>query len=103
MAGGLSDRIPAAVPYTLLMFSAAAWAILYALDLLTASLPLKILFHNLRFLVLPFFAILELWLVIAYVKRTEWLRKRLGGSGPDHPGCRCHPCDYQPAPYFVPV
>jgi len=70
-----SDRIPAAVPYTLLMFSAFAWAILYALELLAESLPLKILFHNLRFLILPFIAVLELWLVFAFVKRTEWIRK----------------------------
>jgi PAS domain S-box-containing protein len=70
-----AGRIPAAVPYSLLMFSAAVWAILYALDLLTASLPLKILFHNLRFLVLPFIPFLELWLVLAFVKKTEWLRK----------------------------
>ncbi|MDO9550494.1 MAG: histidine kinase N-terminal 7TM domain-containing protein [Methanoregula sp.] len=68
-------RIPAAVPYTLLMFSAAAWAVLYALDLLTGSLQLKIIFHNLRFLILPFFSVLELWLVIAFVKRTEWLKR----------------------------
>ena len=68
-------RVPAATPYVLLMFAAAAWAVLYALDLLTASLPIRISFHNLRFLVLPFFSILELWLVITYVKRTEWLRR----------------------------
>jgi len=70
-----ADRIPTAVPYTLLMFSAFAWALLYALELLTESLPLKILFHNLRFLILPFIAVIELWLVFAFVKRTEWLRK----------------------------
>jgi PAS domain S-box-containing protein len=70
-----AGRIPAAVPYTLLMFSAAAWAVLYALDLVTGSLQHKILFHNLRFLVLPFFSVLELWLVLAFVKKTEWLRK----------------------------
>ncbi len=70
-----ADRIPAAVPYTLLMASAAAWALLLAVELLTGSLPLKILFHNLRFLFLPFIAVFELWLVIAFVKRTEWLRK----------------------------
>ncbi len=68
-------RIPAAVPYTLLMFSAAAWAFLYAPDLLTSSLPLKVLFHNLRFLVLPFFSVLEIWLVLAFVKKTEWIRR----------------------------
>jgi PAS domain S-box-containing protein len=70
-----SDRIPAAVPYTLLMLSAAAWAVLYALDLISDSLQLRILYHNLRFLVLPFIPFLELWLVIAFVKKTEWLRK----------------------------
>ncbi len=70
-----ADRIPAAVPYMLLMFSAFAWAFLYALELLSESLPLKILFHNLRFLILPFIAVIELWLVLAFVKRTEWLRK----------------------------
>jgi len=70
-----ADRIPAAVPYTLLMASAAAWALLLAVELLAGSLPLKILFHNLRFLFLPFIAVFELWLVIAFVKRTEWLRK----------------------------
>ncbi|WP_321506200.1 PAS domain S-box protein [uncultured Methanoregula sp.] len=68
-------RVPAATPYVILLFAAAAWAILYALDLLTATLPLKIVFHNLRFLFLPFFPVLELWLVIAYVKKTEWLRR----------------------------
>jgi PAS domain S-box-containing protein len=70
-----ADRIPAAAPYTLLMVSAAAWAVLYALDLLSESLPVRILFHNLRFLFLPFFSVLELWLVLAFVKKTEWLRK----------------------------
>ena len=69
------NRIPAAVPYTLLMFSAFAWAILYALELLSESLPLKILFHTLRFLILPFIAVIEVWLVFAFVKRTEWVRK----------------------------
>jgi PAS domain S-box-containing protein len=32
------------------------------------------MYHNLRFLFLPFIAVLELWLVVAYVKRTEWIR-----------------------------
>jgi PAS domain S-box-containing protein len=70
-----ADRIPAAVPYTLLMISAAAWALLLAAELLAGSLPVKFLLHNLRFLFLPFIAVIELWLVIAFVKRTEWLRK----------------------------
>ena len=68
-------RVPAAAPYALLMFLAFAWAVFYALELLAGTLELKILFHNLRFLVLPFMAVTELWLVIAFVERTEWLRK----------------------------
>ena len=75
MPGGYIGRVPAATPYVLLMFCAAAWAVLYALDLLTPSLPLRIFYHNLRFLFLPFFSVLELWLVLAYVKKTEWLRR----------------------------
>ena len=67
-------RVPAATPYVLIMFAASAWSILYTLDLLSASLPQKVLFHNLRFLFLPFFSVLELWLVVAYVRKAEWLR-----------------------------
>jgi PAS domain S-box-containing protein len=70
-----TGRVPSATPFILMMFCAAAWSVLYALDLLTTSLPIRVFYHNLRFLVLPFFSILELWLVIAYVKRTEWLRR----------------------------
>jgi PAS domain S-box-containing protein len=68
-------RVPAATPYVLLMLCAAAWAILYGLDLLAAPLYLKVFYHNLRFLFLPFFSVLELWLVLAYVNKTEWIRK----------------------------
>jgi PAS domain S-box-containing protein len=68
-------RVPAATPFILMMFCAAAWAILYALDLLAPTLPSRIAFHNLRFLFLPFFSVLELWLVLAYVNRTGWIRK----------------------------
>jgi len=70
-----SRRIPAALPYSLLMFAAAGWAIFYALDLSTSSLSQKVLYHNLRFLFLPFIPLLELWLVIAYVRKPEWLSK----------------------------
>ncbi len=69
-----TGRIPAATPYVLLMMCAAAWAILYSFELLATSLSLKIFFHNLKFLFLPFLAVLELWLVLAYVKKTDWLR-----------------------------
>jgi PAS domain S-box-containing protein len=67
-------RVPAAVPYVILMFFTAGWAFLYALDLLSPALPEKIFFHNLRFIVLPFIPLLELWLIVAYLKKKEWLR-----------------------------
>lgn len=70
-------KVPAATPFVLLMLCAASWAFLYILDLLTVSLPLKIFYHNLRFLFLPFFSVLELWLVLAYVNRTGWIRRDL--------------------------
>lgn len=70
-------KVPAATPFVLLMLCAASWAFLYILDLLTISLPLKIFYHNLRFLFLPFFSVLELWLVLAYVNKTEWIRRDL--------------------------
>lgn len=70
-----TTRVPAATPYVLLMFGAAAWSILYALDLLTPTLPLRVFYHNLRFLFLPFLPVLELWLVLAYMNKTEWLRR----------------------------
>ncbi|HQK55470.1 MAG TPA: histidine kinase N-terminal 7TM domain-containing protein [Methanolinea sp.] len=67
-------RVSAATPYVILMFSAGAWAMLYALDLLAPTLALKVLFHNLRFVFLPFISVLEVWLVIAFVRKNEWLR-----------------------------
>src|SRR5512145_3013459 len=65
-------RVPAATPFILLMFGAAAWSILYALDLLTTDLPLRVFYHDLRFVFLPFISVLELWLVLAYVNKTGW-------------------------------
>lgn len=67
-------RVPAAVPYVILMFCIAAWAFLYALDIISTSLPEKIFLHNLRFIVVPFIPVLELWLIVAYLKKKEWLR-----------------------------
>lgn len=69
------NRVTAATPFILLMFCAAAWSILYALDLMTTSLPLRVFYHNLRFLFLPFVSVIELWLVLAYVNKTEWIRR----------------------------
>ena len=69
-------RIGAALPYTLLMTAASGFACMNTLELLSRTLELKILFHNLRFLFLPYIAILELWLILEYVKRAEWFRRR---------------------------
>ncbi|NMB78140.1 MAG: PAS domain S-box protein [Methanomicrobiales archaeon] len=74
------DRVPAATPFILLMFMAMAWSILYALDLLSPTLSERIAFHNLRFLFLPFFSVLEVWLVLAYVKKTTWIRQDLAAA-----------------------
>jgi len=68
-------RVRAGLPYSLLMAGFAAWAFLYAADLLTPSLPLKILFHNLRFIPLSLIPFLELWLVVTYLRKSEWFRR----------------------------
>jgi PAS domain S-box-containing protein len=70
-----TGRVRAATPFIIIMFCAAGWSLLYALDLMTSDLPLRVFFHNLRFLFLPYFSVLELWLVLAYVNKTEWIRK----------------------------
>lgn len=70
-----TGRVTAAAPYVLLMCSAAAWAILYALELLSPTLDLKVLYHDLRFLFLPFLPVLELWLVLEYVHKSVWLTR----------------------------
>lgn len=74
------NRVPAATPFILLMFCAMAWSVLYALDLMAPSLQQKIFYHNLRFLFLPFLPVLEVWLVLEYVNRTEWIRRDLGAA-----------------------
>lgn len=72
------DRVPAATPFILLMFCAAGWSVLYVLDLMTSTLWPRVMYHNLRFIFLPFFSVLEVWLVLAYVNRTEWIRRDWG-------------------------
>jgi len=68
-------KVYVTLPYSLLMFACAGWAVLYAFDLSTSSLTDKIIIHNLRFLILPFLALLELWLVIEYVKKPAWFSR----------------------------
>ena len=70
---------------------------------MTTSLPLRVFYHNLRFLFLPFLSVLELWLVLAYVNRTEWIRRDWAGPCPGHPRCISPARNYQPLPCPVPV
>ena len=65
---------PVVLPYQILMFCAAYWALNYALDLSTASLPLKIFWQETRFLVNPFISVIDIWLVLAFLHKTEWIR-----------------------------
>lgn len=64
---------PASLPYQLLMFFAAFWSLTYVMDLATYNLPVKIFWQEMRFLVLPFFSVLELWLVLAFLRRDSWI------------------------------
>lgn len=72
----LIPKIRIALPYTLLMIAATGFASAHALELLSESLQYKILFHNLRFLFLPYVAVLQIWLILEYVRKTEWIRRR---------------------------
>ncbi|MDD1729406.1 MAG: hypothetical protein LUQ50_10085 [Methanospirillum sp.] len=65
---------PAALPYQILMFFAAYWSLDYALDLSTTTLSLKIFWQEIRFLVNPFFSVVELWLILAFLDKTRWIR-----------------------------
>lgn len=69
--------IPAALPLTLFMLVTASLAILQALDISTASLPMKILLHNVRFLFLPYLTLLSLWIILLYVGKRAWIRRDL--------------------------
>ena len=64
---------PASLPYLLLMASAAGWSLTYALFLSTSNLQEKIFWQNIRFIFLPFLPVLELWLVLAFLKRDKWI------------------------------
>ncbi len=64
---------PSVLPYQLLMYCAAAWPLTYALELSSHTLQEKILWHNIRFIFLPFLSILELWLVLTFIRRDTWI------------------------------
>ncbi|MBN1139344.1 MAG: GAF domain-containing protein [Anaerolineae bacterium] len=69
-------NIPAATPFAMVMALTAFVAVNYALDLSTASLPLKILWMNLRITVTVLLPLGFLWLVLEYVGQGAWLTRR---------------------------
>ena len=68
-------KIRIALPYTLLMIAATGFASANALELLSETLQYKVLFHNLRFLFLPYSGVLQIWLILEFVRKTEWIRR----------------------------
>jgi signal transduction histidine kinase len=66
---------PMALPYEFLMYGAGFWALNYAADLATTDLSLKIAIMETRFLTLPYLSLLELWLVLVYLKKESWMRR----------------------------
>jgi len=64
---------PATIPYQLLMFFAAGWSLIYALELSSSTLPVKIFWHNAKFIFLPFLSVFELWMVLAFLRRESWI------------------------------
>jgi PAS domain S-box-containing protein len=64
---------PATVPYQLLMYFAAGWSLTYALELSSPTLPVKIFLHNVKFIFLPFLSVFELWLVLTFLRRENWV------------------------------
>jgi len=65
---------PAVLPYQVLMFAAAYWALNYAVELSTVSLQTKILVQETRFIVNPFFGVIDLWLVLTFLHKYDWMK-----------------------------
>ena len=70
--------LPSARPFILLTELAALGTLIYALNIATPSLPLKILWHQLQYLLMIFIPPLALVLALEYTGQSQWLtRKRL--------------------------
>lgn len=65
---------PATLPYQILMYILAFWSLNYVLELSATSLSLKIFWQETRFIFTSFIAVLELWLILAYLNRDAWIR-----------------------------
>jgi PAS domain S-box-containing protein len=70
--------LPSARSFSLLTELAALATLIYALNIATPSLPLKILWHQLQYLLMIFIPPLALVLALEYTGQNQWLtRKRL--------------------------
>ena len=66
--------IPVARPLGLLLLCAAFLPITHALNLMTETLWLKIFLLQIRFLAVPFLAVLQLIFILTYLRREEWIQ-----------------------------
>ena len=66
--------IAVARPLGLLLLFAAFLPITHALNLMTTTLWLKILLLQIRFLAVPFLAVLQLIFILTYLRREEWIQ-----------------------------
>lgn len=66
--------IAVARPLGLLLLCAAFLPITHALNLMTETLWLKILLLQIRFLAVPFLAVLQLIFILTYLRREEWIQ-----------------------------
>ncbi|MGC1377925.1 MAG: diguanylate cyclase [Anaerolineales bacterium] len=77
--GGYSLRfraVPAAGPFTAIMFLGAAWACTYALGIMDASLAAKILLLKVRISLQPFLSVAMLATTIEHAHLTGWLKRQ---------------------------
>jgi len=65
---------PAVLPYQILMFAAAYWALNYAVELSTVNLQTKILLQEMRFIVNPFIGVIDLWLILTFLHKSDWIK-----------------------------
>jgi PAS domain S-box-containing protein len=67
---------PVQLPFELLMYVCAVWALTFALDISTDSLALKIVYMQIRFIGLSFVALLLMIIAIRFTGHGSWLTKR---------------------------
>ncbi len=71
------QNIPTARYFRNLMLLCAFWAFLYAMDIHTTDLTLKIIITKIRFTVVSLIPPLTLLMVISHINKSEWIKRRL--------------------------